>query len=564
MLTTGTAAASSTARNRIPLNAIGPLLGVKMSGEDEKTQVSSTSPEVEASNGETKPEDKKEPVANGDAVDEEKDAKKPTKRKAASNKKVKESSDEAEDEEPKKSPKKKKAPQPKKSPIKKQKKEESSDEEPEETEPAKPKKPASPKKGTKESKKEKEVVDEDEEEEEEELEEPKKGVPLLDQPLEIEGSRARKKVARFSFNSAEKEDKKPFTVPEGKGTKLGDIPRIEHFISKFKSDDLRPVTKALFGARGPLKSVWKKAIRSFNGFDFDEKSDDWEKRKAVLSKLKAKELKIVCEVLDLERSGTVVELTERIMGFCKSPVDSGKKVPQPKRKSKGDSKKSKPKAKQTKSKAVKRKRASKKDEEVEESEADEEDEVDEEDNVSDDVKGEKKTSGKETKAKSDEASADEKDEDVPSAKGGEEEEKNEKSDAGSEEEEKDEEDVKKAQSKKGKKPAAKKAPAKAAKKAPAKKAPAKKKKKVSESEGEKEGEASSSEDDEPLVKMAKPQTPPSDEDIKNFVKKILEGANLEEITMKTVCKQVYENYPDHDLAHKKDLIKDTVKSLIST
>lgn len=52
-----------------------------------------------------------------------------------------------------------------------------------------------------------------------------------------------------------------------------------------------------------------------------------------------------------------------------------------------------------------------------------------------------------------------------------------------------------------------------------------------------------------------------DEDIKSYVKKILEGANLEEITMKTVCKQVYENYPDHDLAHKKDLIKDTVKSV---
>lgn len=52
-----------------------------------------------------------------------------------------------------------------------------------------------------------------------------------------------------------------------------------------------------------------------------------------------------------------------------------------------------------------------------------------------------------------------------------------------------------------------------------------------------------------------------DEEIKSFVKKILDGANLEQITMKTVCKQVYEKYPDHDLAQKKDLIKDTVKSV---
>jgi protein DEK len=41
----------------------------------------------------------------------------------------------------------------------------------------------------------------------------------------------------------------------------------------------------------------------------------------------------------------------------------------------------------------------------------------------------------------------------------------------------------------------------------------------------------------------------------------LEGANLEEITMKTVCKQVYAHYPEFDLAHKKDFIKTTVKSV---
>lgn len=43
----------------------------------------------------------------------------------------------------------------------------------------------------------------------------------------------------------------------------------------------------------------------------------------------------------------------------------------------------------------------------------------------------------------------------------------------------------------------------------------------------------------------------------------MEGANLEEITMKTVCKQVYAHYPDFDLAHKKDFIKTTVKSVSS-
>lgn len=34
--------------------------------------------------------------------------------------------------------------------------------------------------------------------------------------------------------------------------------------------------------------------------------------------------------------------------------------------------------------------------------------------------------------------------------------------------------------------------------------------------------------------------------------------------MKTVCKQVYSHYPDFDLAHKKDFIKATVKSVCIT
>lgn len=52
-----------------------------------------------------------------------------------------------------------------------------------------------------------------------------------------------------------------------------------------------------------------------------------------------------------------------------------------------------------------------------------------------------------------------------------------------------------------------------------------------------------------------------DAELKVMVKKILEGANLEEVTMKSVCRQVYDNYPDFDLTHKKDFIKETVKSV---
>ena len=54
---------------------------------------------------------------------------------------------------------------------------------------------------------------------------------------------------------------------------------------------------------------------------------------------------------------------------------------------------------------------------------------------------------------------------------------------------------------------------------------------------------------------------PTDDDIKKLLKDILEEANLEEITMKTVCKKVYAHYPNHDLSARKDFIKQTVKSV---
>lgn len=61
--------------------------------------------------------------------------------------------------------------------------------------------------------------------------------------------------------------------------------------------------------------------------------------------------------------------------------------------------------------------------------------------------------------------------------------------------------------------------------------------------------------------MLKTISLPQDDEIKSYVKEILDEANLEEITMKTVCKQVYAKYPSFDLSHKKDFIKSTVKSV---
>ena len=85
-----------------------------------------------------------------------------------------------------------------------------------------------------------------------------------------------------------------------------------------------------------------------------------------------------------------------------------------------------------------------------------------------------------------------------------------------------------------------------------------KRSKESSGESEPEDANTSSSEDEPLIKKAKSVQPPTDDEISKYVKEILDGANLEEITMKTVCKQVYAHYPDFDLAHKKEFIKNTV------
>lgn len=53
-------------------------------------------------------------------------------------------------------------------------------------------------------------------------------VPLLDQPLQLSGTRERKKVQRFTEEfKSEPKDAVVIEIPEGRGTALGDIPRID-------------------------------------------------------------------------------------------------------------------------------------------------------------------------------------------------------------------------------------------------------------------------------------------------------------------------------------------------
>lgn len=351
------------------------------------------------------------------------------------------------------------------------------------------------------SKKQVEVV-------ENEDEEPQLG--LLERPVVIEsGKREKRKVERLEISN----DKKELHIPEGTGEKLGDCPRIEYQLNQVKAEDLKIIHRTLFDRPGSV-AVIKKNIRKFNGFDFDKDDKRFEKKRAQLSKNTIAGLKKMCKILDLERGGSKEDILNKLMDFLLAPKSSGESVPKPKKKRKSGSVKAKSKGKKNnKKKSVSKKKKSSDSSDLSASES--EDEEDDEEDDDDD---------------SSEESEEESEEEKPKKK------KKQK--------------VEKKSSKKEKKAEKKKKQTR--KKAEKKSTP--KKRKISES-------SSDSSDDEPIIKKKK--SPPSDDDIHEDVKKILEGANLEEVTMKTVIKQVYAKYPDFDLTPRKEFIKSTVKQIIS-
>ncbi|XP_050296518.1 protein DEK-like isoform X2 [Anthonomus grandis grandis] len=428
------------------------------------------------------------------------------------------------------------------------------------------------------SEKDDEEEEDQEEEEEEEVEEEeeenkkgkkKKGVPLLDQPLETSGKRERKNVQRYDEPEAKKEPGK-IEFEEGKGTKLGEIPRVEAAISRSRGDDLKFLHKFLFDQPGQ-KLTYKKNIRLFCGFGFENDSDEFKTKQENLKKQDMKSLKIMCEILDLGKTGNKDEISDRILEFLMEPKDSGKPVGtgRPKRASAvrannrgtkigysshddySSDEKQTSRARRDKGKRSNLKDDSSSDEEFKPpGESDASDEKPR--SASKRKRGRPKKQGgssEEDEVSISGASSDES-EDAPSSK-------------------RRKSVTKNSRGRTAKTPSKKGRPARAA--ATPRSAKGKRGRKAKdvsseeeEEEEEKAGNEGSSSEDEPLVKKKKGSEPPTDDEIKSFIKSVLEGANLEEITMKTVCQRVYDNYPDFDLTARKNFIKSTVKSLIST
>ncbi|NXS51456.1 DEK protein, partial [Brachypteracias leptosomus] len=315
-----------------------------------------------------------------------------------------------------------------------------------------------------------EESDEDEEEEEEEEEEKEKS-------LIVEGKREKKKVDRLTMQVSSLQ-KEPFTITPGKGQKLCEIERIQFFLSKKKTDELRNLHKLLYNRPGTVASL-KKNVGQFSGFPFEKGSDQYKKKEEMLKKFRNAMLKSICEVLDLERSGVNSELVTRILNFLMHPKSSGKPLP---------------KSKKTPSKGGKKERSS---------------------------------TGTTRKAKRTKCP------EILSDESSSEEDEKKKDDSSEEKESEDEPPRKASKREKSKKTTSK--PKKAVKAANVKKADSSTTKK-NQNSSRKESESDDSSDDEPLIKKLK--KPPTDEELKETVKKLLANANLEEVTMKQICKKV--------------------------
>lgn len=110
----------------------------------------------------------------------------------------------------------------------------------------------------------------------------------------------------------------------GSGTPLGDIPRVDASISRFKNDDLKLLHRLLFDTVGKT-ALLKKNIKKFNGFSFKKNSTEYDAKVTSADELEVKQLKVICEMLDLPKTGTKDDIIARILEFLIEPKDSSPK-----------------------------------------------------------------------------------------------------------------------------------------------------------------------------------------------------------------------------------------------
>jgi len=331
----------------------------------------------------------------------------------------------------------------------------------------------------------------------------------LEGPVQILNSkRERKSTSRLSLDTTDaKKDgvvEEVLDYTQGKGAKLGDIPYVTWSIDGDSIDDLKPMHKLLyFTKKEPKRNALRNEIKEFQGYPFAKDTKYFKSRHGLMYRFTIPGLRYIITSLGMEWKKSV-EGEDKPVNIEREElinmlVDF---LYEPK-----DNQKRIP---QSVTPAAK-----------------------------------KKTPAKKTPAKKPSSAK----KPTPKTKAP----KTKKSEGDTAEEESTDET---ASPSKKKKVDAKKKPTQVKIKS-AKKSPTAKK-----VERKRKANDGSSEDDEPLVKKSKTKEPTNDE-VRKAIKGILKDADLEQVTMKTVCKQVYEMYPDFDMTGKKDFIKSTVKEIIS-
>ena len=146
---------------------------------------------------------------------------------------------------------------------------------------------------------------------------------------DLEPREKRERKATVEVYSIASPTKKEFVIPEGAGTKVGDIPNVEFALGKFRSDDefLKTVHRIMFGTPGKA-TIIKKNIRAFSGLpEGDEKAKS--RAEDILKRAFATTLNALLDLFDLPRGsgedGKKEAKEKRIFDWLIKPAPSGNK-----------------------------------------------------------------------------------------------------------------------------------------------------------------------------------------------------------------------------------------------
>merc|ERR1712130_421703 len=161
-------------------------------------------------------------------------------------------------------------------------------------------------------------------------------------PKELGSSRygrQRKSVKQFEF--AVRNEDIELNVPDGAGVPLGDIPNVNQMIGMTKAAEpfLRKLHLIVYHGQRSTKNSRKKNLRKFKGFDKKEDKEDLSEEVHVkFMKCEVKLLKMIADLLDVDKSGTKDEIGSRLVEFLWNPQPSGNPFKKPgKRKKKRQS-----------------------------------------------------------------------------------------------------------------------------------------------------------------------------------------------------------------------------------